>query len=140
MQKMRKIITVIALLLALTTLTSFTVFAADSNDGLVMPLWDSISSVQLDMTFVDGVGNVAGIARKQSTATGIEATLYMYKEVDGEWEYIDEQYVGFPRGSLGITFDFPCESGVTYKAVFVVTAYTGDAAETETFECIETCP
>lgn len=137
--KKTKIIVFVALMLVMSTMMSFNVFAAESNDNLIMPLWESLSCVELDMTFVDGNGNAVGIARRQASATGIEGTLYLYKEVDGEWVYIDENYVGFPRGSLAVGIDFPCESGVTYKAVFVVTAYTGSAAETETFECIDTC-
>lgn len=140
MQKMKKIIAAVVLIFALSMLTSVTSLAAVGNDDLIMPLWDSISSVELDMTFVSGNGNVMGVARKQPTATGIEAWLYLYKEVNGEWVFVDDNYVGFPRGSLGMGIDFPCESGVTYMAIFVVTAYTGDAAESETFYCTETCP
>ena len=41
-------------------------------------------------------------------------------------------------GTLIVTAEFTAEPGATYKAVFEVTAYTGNAAETETVECIET--
>ena len=44
------------------------------------------------------------------------------------------------RGTLAVSGEFSCESGVTYKAEFVVTVYTGTFAETETTEISKRCP
>ena len=60
--------------------------------------------------------------------------------MDDDWVYVDEWYDCKTRGTLAVGDVFPCVSGVTYKAVFVVTAYTGTTPETETVEYIETCP
>jgi hypothetical protein len=92
------------------------------------------------MSFDGNDGNVSGLASKQSTATTIEGTIYLYKLVDNDWVYVNEWYKGHPRGTLAISGDFACESGVTYKAVFVVTAYTDNIPESETVEYIEQCP
>lgn len=70
----------------------------------------------------------------------IEGTLYVYEKVNGQWEYVDEAYKSKTVGTLGISFEFDAQSGVEYKAVFVVTAYTNGVAETETVENIKTCP
>ena len=113
-------------------------FAAPAN--AVTPRWASILSMDLSMTFDGNEGSVTGAAMKQSTATKIEGTVYLY-ELDGDdWIYIDEWYNSKTRGTLGVGGDFTCESGVTYKAVFVVTAYTGTTPETETMEYIDVCP
>ena len=53
---------------------------------------------------------------------------------------IVNKYERKPTVTLAVGGDFACESGVTYKAVFVVTAYTGTTPETETVEYIEECP
>lgn len=106
----------------------------------IIPRWTSIFSIELCMSFDGSDGNVSGLASKQSTASTIEGTIYLYKLVDDEWIYIDEWYKGHPRGTLAISGDFVCESGVTYKAIFVVTAYTGTVPESETIEYVEQCP
>ena len=83
---------------------------------------------------------MVGLASKQANATLIEGTLYLYKQVNGRWVYIGEWYKSKAVGTLGISEYFVAESGVTYKAVFTVTAYAGSVAESETVEYIETCP
>ncbi len=106
----------------------------------VTPRWVSILSMEVDMVFDGNEGEALGIATKQSTASKIEGTVYVYKLVGEDWIYVDEWYNSKTRGTLAVGDTFPCESGVTYKAVFVVTAYTGTTPETETVEYIETCP
>ena len=92
------------------------------------------------MTFDGNEGIVTGVARKQATASKIEGTVYVYKLVGNDWIYVDEWYNSKTRGTLAVEGTFYCESGVTYKAVFVVTAYTGTTPETETVEDIRQCP
>ena len=133
---------IITILLAITLLCSLPVniFAAGNETVTVTPRWASIASIELDMVFVDGVGTTVGTARKQSTATFIEGSLYMYEYVDGEWDFIYAWYGNKAVGSLSVTGDFACESGVTYKAVFEVNSYTNSESELETVELIKTCP
>lgn len=110
-------------------------------NAIVAPYrWTAILSIDINMTFDGNTGDVLGIARKQTSASKIEGTVYVYKLVGDEWIYIDEWYDSKTRGTLAVGDTFPCESGVTYKAVFVVTAYVGTTSETETVEYIEICP
>lgn len=131
-KNLRKIVSLI-LTLVLTAFFAINIEAAT-------PRWTNIHSISLGITFDGSDGNASGVAIKQSTETRIEGTLYLYELIDDEWEYIDEWYNSKTRGTLVVSGDFTCESGVTYKAVFVVTAYTGTTSETETVEYIEQCP
>lgn len=125
---------VMALLLCFSTNTFMVGISA------VTPRWASIYSIELDIAFDGSESCASGAASKQSTATSIEGTLTLYKLVDDEWVYMDEWYNSKTRGTLVVSGTFTCQSGVTYKAVFVVTAYTGTTAETETVERIVECP
>lgn len=111
-----------------------------TNAGAVTPRWVSILSMEVNIVFDGNEGEVLGIASKQSTASKIEGTVYLYKLVGDDWIYVDECYNIKTRGTLAVRDTFTCESGVTYKAVFVVTAYTGTTSETETVEYIDQCP
>ena len=113
---------------------------ATSNAATIEPRWTSIYNIDLGISFSNGDGNVSGTAIKHATDNLIEGTLYLYKLVDDEWVYMDEWYKSKAIGTLGISGDFSCESGVTYKGVFTVTAYTDGIPETETVEFIKTCP
>jgi hypothetical protein len=104
------------------------------------PRWVNIYSIELDIVFDGNYAIASGIASKQSTATSIEGTLTLYELEDDEWVEIGEWYNSKSRGTLAVSGEFTCESGVTYKAVFVVTAYTGTSAETETVEYTKQCP
>lgn len=130
----------VSVLLAVALLTHFSLYLLAFPANAVTPRWASILSVEVSMGFDGDEGTVSGIARKKSTATMIEGTVYLY-ELDGdEWVYIDEWHNSKSVGTLAVSGIFACESGNTYKAVFVVTAYTANTPESETVEYIEICP
>lgn len=111
------------------------------NAGAATAIWEGIYTIDLGMAFDGDVGTACGIASKQSKASMIEGTLYVYMLVnDEDWVYIDEWYNSKTRGTLGVEGTFPCESGATYKTVFVVTAYIDGVPETETVDYIKVCP
>ena len=111
------------------------------NAGAATAIWAGIYTIDLGMAFDGDVGTACGIASKQSKASMIEGTLYVYMLVnDEDWVYIDEWYNSKTRGTLGVEGTFPCESGATYKTVFVVTAYIDGVPETETVDYIKVCP
>lgn len=141
MKKMRLRKSIIGVLLVAVMLccTSVNIFAAVSNPS-IEPMWDNISYIDLVMTFNNGTGTVTGTANKKADSHLIEGTLYLYKLVDGEWVYMDESYKSKLVGTLALGIEFVCESGVTYKGVFTVTAYTGGIGETETVEVVKVCP
>ena len=141
MKRNNLIKTIISLSLAIIMLCSVSVpvFAAEVPEETVSPRWTSISYMSVDMSFVGSAGNALGTARKQSTADVIVGTLYVYKWNGSRYEYIGEVSGSKTVGTLGLSLDFVCESGVQYKAVLSVIAYTNDIGESETIEYFETC-
>ena len=140
MKKFSKTLAAILLILTMICASSLTTLAALPEDNTVEPQWDSISNIAMDLIFSGTEGNATGLARKQSTATRIEGTLTVYKELsNGSWEMVDQVYGSKTVGTLGLGFYFEGEVGVQYKAVFEVTAYTGSTPESETFERYATC-
>lgn len=130
----------VSALLVVVLLSYFSICLFAFSANAVTPRWTSIFSIEVSMGFDGDEGTVSGIARKKTTATKIEGTVYLY-ELDGdEWIYVDEWFYSKSVGTLAVSGTFACESGNSYKAVFVVTAYTGNIPETETVEYIEQCP
>lgn len=141
--KLNKLIkTMISLTLAIIMICSFSIptFAAVKPEETVSPQWTSIANMHVSMSFYENEGNATGIARKQSTADVIVGTLYLYKWNGSTYEYITEVSGSKTVGTLGLSIDFEAESGVQYRAVLFVVAYTNDIGEAETIEYLETCP
>lgn len=114
-------------------------FAAAIQEPSISPLWENIYIMRADISFSESDGNATGSTRKQSTADSIEGTLTVYKWENNDWVYIDSAYGSKTIGTLAVSIDFTCVSGVEYKAVWVVTAYSDGVAETDTYECTKVC-
>lgn len=139
-RKSVKLIVSAVLLAALMSALCVNIFAG--ND-LIAPLWNSIISAAVNLEFDGNGGHVVGVAKKESTATALDAYLYVYKLVEDEWVYVDGWYDLSFDGVLEMDKTFTGVSGVTYKAEFIVTAYTGGFKknpETTTVERIKVCP
>lgn len=139
-RKSVKLIVSAVLLTALMSALCVNIFAG--ND-LIAPQWNSIISVKVDIEFDGNGGYVAGEAIQKPTATAIDAYLYVYKLVEDEWVYVDGWYDLSFDGVLEMDKTFTGVSGATYKAEFIVTAYTGGFKknpETTTIERIKVCP
>ena len=132
---------IISLSLAIIMLCSFSVptFAAQEQEQTVSPRWTSIATMAVDMTFYGNEGNAVGTARKQSTASVIVGTLFVYKWNGSSYEYVGEVSGSKTVGTLGLSLDFVCEQGVQYKAVLSVIAYTNNIGESETITYYQTC-
>lgn len=104
------------------------------------PRWASILSVDLSMVVETSGGDVAGIAIKKITASKIEGTVTVYRLDGDNWVFVDEWYNSKTSGTLVVGGEFACKSGVSYKAVLVITAYTDNVPESFTVERIEVCP
>ena len=106
----------------------------------ITPNWNNMSSITVEITFPNGNGTaVVDVTRVFGVTTSISATLTLYKYVDGQWVYMDSTSGSSTRAlSLGVYFD--AVSGVTYKAVADITAYSNSEVETETLSDTETCP
>ena len=77
---------------------------------------------------------------RQSGVTSMEGTVTLYKYVSSQWVYVNQWSGSSTSTSLVITGYFVCISGVQYKAVFELTAYRDDLAESETQTTYKTCP
>ena len=131
-----------SLFLALLMLSVFVIpsSAAVIPDETVTPYWNNISSVTVEVSFLNGVGAATvDISRVFGVTTSIEATLSLYKLVNGQWVFMDSTS-GSSTRALGLELYFDAVSGVTYKAVADITAYSNTEVETETLSDIETCP
>ena len=136
--KSMKKVTVVFLTLILVCSFVLPSFAAYKPEPEIEPLWAGISSMNLTLSFPDGVGSVLGSARKKSTASSISGVLTVYQQNGSDWVSVAEWSGTKTIGTLGIGGDFSAISGKTYKAVFTVTAMVDGVAETETFEEIKT--
>ena len=141
-KNMKKISLSILLSVLMLSILSVNVFADNYSTDTIMPRWDSISAVDVELSFNDSnnTGTITGYARKKTGATSIEGTLYLYKLEGSDWICIGEWYNCKTVGSLVVSGNFVCESGVTYKGVFEVTAYTNEISETTSVENSRTCP
>lgn len=141
MKRNNAIKAIISLSLVLVMICSLTVpvFAAQEEDTTVQPRWTSIATMNVNMSFVGSDGNVTASARKQSTASHIVGTLYLYKWNGSSWIYMDEVSGSKRVGTLALTIDFVCETGVMYRGILTVVAYTDNIGEQETVEYFETC-
>lgn len=139
-RKSVKLIVSAILLAALMSALCVNIFAG--ND-MIAPTWNSILSVTVDLNFDGNEGCASGEAIQKSTATAIDAYLYVYKLVEDEWVYVDGWYDLSFDGVLEMDKTFTGVSGVTYKAELIVTAYTGGFGknpEKTTVERIKVCP
>ncbi len=139
MKKITKTIVCIALTLMMLCISPIACFAALPEDNTIEPQWVGIADMGVDINFNETLGRATGIARKHSTASKIEASLYVYKQVgDNEWEYLGANHGEKTVGTLALSVDFTPEVGATYRALFDVTAYTNNVPETEIIERIVT--
>ena len=136
----KRLFKILVCVLAAIMLFSVNTFAAKEEQDVVSPQWESIFDIDLSMGFDGNIGCVAGSTSKKPTASMIEATLFVFEKINGNWYYVDEVYDSKTVGGLGMGFDFDAVSGREYWAYFVVTAYTDGVGETETVELFKTCP
>ena len=132
-RKSVKLIVSAILLAALMSALCVNIFAG--ND-MIAPTWNSILSVKVDLNFDGNEGWASGEAVQKSTATAIDAYLYVYKLVEGWYDLSFDGVLEMDKTFTGV-------SGVTYKAELIVTAYTGGFGknpEKTTVERIKVCP
>ena len=139
MKKITKIFVCLLLTLMMLCISPITSFAALPEDNTVEPQWIGIADITLNINFNETLGNATGITRKHSTASEIEAELYVYKQIgEDDWLFLGSNSGSKTVGTLFLSVDFTPEVGATYKAVFAVTAYTNNMPETEIIERIVT--
>lgn len=106
----------------------------------ISPLWDAMAAIEVSVGFVghEGIAS-ADVSGIHGITNQIDAILILYEEVDGELVYIDSTS-GSGVTALGLEIYFDAESGSTYVAELIVTAYNSEGSETESFTDTNTCP
>ena len=100
MMKKNNLKKIVSVFIAAMLLLSCSACLFITNAGAVTPRWVGILSIDLIMGFDGNEGTVSGAASKQSTASKIEGTIYVYKLVGDDWIYVDEWYNSKNRGTL----------------------------------------
>ena len=131
---MKKIITILLTMVLLCSSMIIPSYAAVIEEPEIMPLWDNIEVVTLDIAFSGTEGNATGGTTKKDGVSSIEGTVVVYEIVDGELVYLNEAYKSTTRYSVGVSCDFPAHVGGEYYAVFTVTAYRNGVGETFTMD------
>ena len=126
---MKKTTRILSLIAACFICISAFSFSAYANDYGVMPCYDNISAATINITFDEGVGTAKGTVTKVTGVTSMDGTMEVYKEVNGEWVFVDSATATTTGRRLSVTVNFDAEQGVNYKAVLTIVAY---GATTET--------
>ena len=131
---------IIALILAGLSLFPLTtpISAELPDSGIIAPQWESIVNIKVDFIFSDSIATLT-VTRRDQTVTKLEGTLTVYKKVGNNWVYVTSNSDTSAR-ALSIDVDFDPISGVTYKAVAEITAYSANGSEPGTSSKIATCP
>lgn len=133
----QKIIALILTGLSLFPLTT-PISAELPDSGIIAPQWESIVNIKVDFIFSDSIATLT-VTRRDQTVTKLEGTLTVYKKVGNNWVYVTSNSDTSAR-ALAIDVEFAPVSGVTYKAVAEVTAYSSSGSEPATSSKIATCP
>ena len=131
---------IIALILAGLSLFPLTtpISAELPDSGIIAPQLESIVNIKVDFIFSDSIATLT-VTRRDQTVTKLEGTLTVYKKVGNNWVYVTSNSDTSAR-ALAIDVEFAPVSGVTYKAVAEVTAYSSSGSEPATSSKIATCP
>lgn len=131
---------IIALILAGLSLFPLTtpISAELPDSGIIAPQWESIVNIKVDFIFSDSIATLT-VTRRDQTVTKLEGTLTVYKKVGNNWVYVTSNSDTSAR-ALAIDVEFAPVSGVTYKAVAEVTAYSSSGSEPATSSKTATCP
>lgn len=133
----QKIITLLLAGLSLLPLTT-PISAKVPNNGIITPCWNYMEAVDIEFNFLNSTANLL-VERRSQVTTKIEGTLTVYKKVGNRWVYVASNSDSSTR-TLSVDVEFDAVSGVTYKAVAEVTAYSVSGSEPATNSKIATCP
>ena len=128
-------------LIAIFTLLSLCLpsYAALPDD--YSPQWLNISTIVSTLGFSGTHGGATGSVDGKPGTSKVEATLTVYKQVGGSWEYVDsdsdstttDDYIALSVGFNGV-------SNTNYKSVFEVSVTRNGTTETTSKTCYDTCP
>lgn len=134
-----KILCVFCSLSLMLSVLLLPVSAAENDDVKQTYRWSYIQSISVDINFNGTNGSVNCTASRQTSATSIEGTVYLYRYQSNTWVLMDSWHNSTTRKSLPISGTFNAVGGTQYKAVFYVTAHNGNASENASIETVKTC-
>ena len=131
---------IIALFLAGLSLFPLTtpISAQVPDSGIIAPCWSYMEAVDIEFNFFNSTANLL-VERRSQVTTKIEGTITVYKKVGNKWIYVASNS-GSSTRTLSVDVEFDAVSGVTYKAVAEITAYSANGSEPGTSSKIATCP
>jgi len=99
----------------------------------IMPLWENVSSISLDLSYRNG--NIGGVATIRGAAgtTSINATLTLERRtIFGTWTTVDTWTGSSNDTRLTVSGTAPGSRGVTYRLTVTATVVRNGVSETVT--------
>lgn len=140
MKKLKKLL--VALLAATLMVSALPLSASAAKiENEVMPLWDNAMLVSCGIYYgEDGFGYAESTVRGKVGTSGITTTIYVYRVVNGEKEYVTELHESTQAGSLISSCQFVAISGESYLAEYTFTVTKNGSDEVITKSDTEICP
>lgn len=98
----------------------------------VVPLWDNIGVMDIDIYFSGTDGTAEAMLEGKSGVTEISGTLTVYRKTLLGWRSVGSDSTTVSGKIIELSVDFLGEPGVEYKAVFDVSVTRYGVDETET--------
>lgn len=124
----KAIISMVAVIL-LVSCVVLPVSAAEA-ETVIQPRWSNISTIDVTLTVIDGVGHADCVSIAQFGSTSIQTDIYVYEHTDEGWFYIAEMHDIKYKLVSGVCCTFPARSDGYYCAVYTFTVVKDGVAET----------
>lgn len=134
MKKTAKVSLVIIMILVVFSISS------EALSYTITPYWANMNSITMDIYF-SGANSIASalVEKVGGVTTLLSGSLTLYRKSGTDWIYVSSTSSASTR-TLALTIGFSATSGVQYKSVLNVTAYSATGSESETVTKISTCP
>lgn len=134
---MKKFVLILIFCIAVIHVSIFSAFAYGKE---VLPLWDNIESIHVDISFNGNNGNALGIVINQPNVSFVEGVLAIYELSNGDWVLVDATYKESSNSIYSISLDFLAQSQTEYKAEFEIISYKDGSPETVNSTTFKRCP
>ena len=104
--------------------------SATETETVIQPRWSNISTIDVTLTVIDGVGHADCVSSAQFGSTSIQTDIYVYEHTDEGWFYITETHDIKYKLVSGVCCTFPARSDGYYCAVYTFTVVKDGVAET----------
>ena len=128
-EKMKKAVISIVAIILLVSCVVIPVSAAET-EAIIQPRWSNISTIDVTLTVIDGVGHADCVSSAQFGSTSIQTDIYVYEHTDEGWFYITEMHDIKYKLVSGVICTFPARIDGYYCAVYRFTVVKDGIAET----------